>query len=92
MDARTIKTIISLEKRFHALYWKMDGLISLSPSVEGGAGMGVHVRKEVMQDIAPLNEWTLNKDRHAEVYPYLHTVMIDDVTFYAISTDPIEAA
>lgn len=49
----------------------------------------VQITAEVMSEVAPLSEWTLNQDRGVGPYPYNHTVVIDGVMFLAISGEPI---
>ena len=55
---------------------------------------GVHVTNRGMTEIAPLTEWTLNKPvvtgpGFENLYPYNHTIIIDGIEFFAMSSDRV---
>jgi len=54
------------------------------------AGMGVHIREDRLEDVAPLSEWNLNQKRNSEDYPFEHSIVVEGVTFFVISVKPIE--
>lgn len=89
MDANTVSELATMAKRHFDMYWKQDGFICFSVEFTNRKEPGVQVDASVMQDFAPVNEWTLNIARKSTKFPYQHEIVLHGITFFCITVEPI---
>lgn len=77
--------LLEIARKVHGLYFA-DQVISVDPRFGGPA---VFISESQLANWAPLSYWTLNEPREDAVYPYGHSIQIDGVLIYAISSEPV---
>ena len=74
-----VNKLIRLQKEFSEEYGGMCGI----------SQQCVQIRHDVMEQVAPLDEWTLNKKRDCATFPFEHFIMRDGVKFMSITDEKL---
>lgn len=82
MEKLPVKELIEMQKRWKEIYDTFE--------VSGMGERGIHVQLGAIPQIAPVENWTLNRDRGDTIYPYEHSIILDGVKFFAISAHPLK--
>jgi hypothetical protein len=80
-----VRKCIEIAKAINEEY-ENTPIVDIHHSCEGAE---IHIAERGMSEVAPLETWALNMPRRSEEVPYHHQIIIDGITFYAISKEPI---